>query len=68
MLGRYVQRWEPPTGGGSALAGRPVDAAIFVNPLTRVQRTVLGDILGCLVLSVDDLALQQDPVAASAEG
>jgi 50S ribosomal subunit-associated GTPase HflX len=33
-----------------------VDAAIFVNTLTHVQRTVLADILGCLVFSGDDLA------------
>jgi 50S ribosomal subunit-associated GTPase HflX len=33
-----------------------IDAAIFVNTLTHVQRTILGDILGCLVFSVDDLA------------
>jgi 50S ribosomal subunit-associated GTPase HflX len=32
-----------------------VDAAVFVNPLTSIQRTVLADILGCLVLSGDDL-------------
>ncbi|MFI9644157.1 3'-5' exonuclease [Micromonospora sp. NPDC051925] len=33
-----------------------IDAAIFVNTLTHVQRTVLADILGCLVISGDDLA------------
>jgi 50S ribosomal subunit-associated GTPase HflX len=33
-----------------------IDAAIFVNTLTPVQRTVLGDILGCLVFTSDDLA------------
>lgn len=33
-----------------------IDAAIFVNTLTHVQRTVLGDVLGCLVFSGDDLA------------
>ncbi|WBB69156.1 hypothetical protein [Micromonospora sp. WMMD812] len=33
-----------------------VDAAVFVNTLTHVQRTVLADILGCLVFSGDDLA------------
>ena len=33
-----------------------VDAAIFVNTLTHLQRDVLADILGCLVFSGDDLA------------
>jgi 50S ribosomal subunit-associated GTPase HflX len=33
-----------------------IDAAIFVNPLTPVQRTVLASILGCPVFSGDDLA------------
>lgn len=33
-----------------------VDAAIFVNNLTSVQRTVLADILDCLVFSGVDLA------------
>ena len=33
-----------------------VDAALFVNALTGRQRTVLTRILGCLVLSGDDLA------------
>ncbi len=33
-----------------------VDAVIFVNTLTHVQRTVLADILGCLVFNSDDLA------------
>jgi len=32
-----------------------VTAAVFVNPLTAHQRTVLGDLLGCLVVSSDDL-------------
>ncbi|MGX1617559.1 HflX-like GTP-binding protein [Micromonospora chalcea] len=32
-----------------------VDAAVFVNTLTPVQRTVLADLLGCLVISGDDL-------------
>jgi 50S ribosomal subunit-associated GTPase HflX len=32
-----------------------IDAAIFVNALTSVQRTVLADILGCLVFTGDDL-------------
>ncbi|MEV6595811.1 hypothetical protein AB0M36_02995 [Actinoplanes sp. NPDC051346] len=34
-----------------------IDAAVFVNDLTRVQRTVLTGILGCLVVSGDDLAV-----------
>jgi hypothetical protein len=33
-----------------------IDAAIFVNALTSVHRTVLADILGCLVFSGSDLA------------
>jgi 50S ribosomal subunit-associated GTPase HflX len=32
-----------------------IDAVLFVNTLTRLQRTVLADILGCLVFSGDDL-------------
>ena len=32
-----------------------IDAAIFVNALTDVQRTVLGDLLGCLIFSGGDL-------------
>jgi 50S ribosomal subunit-associated GTPase HflX len=32
-----------------------VDVAIFANTLTPLQRTVLADILGCLVFSGDDL-------------
>ena len=33
-----------------------VDAAVFVNILTPVQRTVLADMLGCRVFSGEDLA------------
>jgi 50S ribosomal subunit-associated GTPase HflX len=33
-----------------------IDAAVFVNTLTPIQRTVLADILGCLIFSGDDLA------------
>ncbi|GIF05082.1 HflX-like GTP-binding protein [Actinoplanes siamensis] len=33
-----------------------VNAAIFVNTLTHIQRTVLADMLGCLVFTGDDLA------------
>ncbi|WP_213013420.1 hypothetical protein [Paractinoplanes toevensis] len=33
-----------------------VDVAIFVNPLTRHQRTVLTDLFGCLVIDSADLA------------
>jgi 50S ribosomal subunit-associated GTPase HflX len=33
-----------------------VDAAIFVNVLTAVQRTVLADMLGCHIFSGEDLA------------
>ncbi len=33
-----------------------VDAAVFVNILTPVQRTVLAGMLGCLVFSGEDLA------------
>ncbi len=33
-----------------------IEAAIFVNILTRIQRTVLADILGCLIFDADDLA------------
>lgn len=32
-----------------------VAAVVFVNPLTEHQRAVLGDLLGCLVISNDDL-------------
>ncbi|WP_433220898.1 hypothetical protein ACQP00_19065 [Dactylosporangium sp. CS-047395] len=32
-----------------------IDAAIFANPLTPVQRAVLAEALGCLVVSADDL-------------
>ncbi|MBQ1075707.1 hypothetical protein KBX06_21470 [Micromonospora sp. C31] len=32
-----------------------VDAAIFVNALTQLQRRVLADILGCAIFSGDDL-------------
>jgi 50S ribosomal subunit-associated GTPase HflX len=38
-----------------------IDAAIFANTLTPVQRTVLADILGCLVFSGDDLAAHGEP-------
>ncbi|BFU43885.1 hypothetical protein [Krasilnikovia sp. MM14-A1004] len=34
-----------------------VDAAVFVNALTPVQRTVLAGILGCVVFSGGDLAV-----------
>ncbi len=34
-----------------------VDAAIFVNALTPVQRAVLAGILDCVVFSGDDLAV-----------
>jgi 50S ribosomal subunit-associated GTPase HflX len=34
-----------------------VGAVVFVNPLTPHQRTVLGEIFGCTVLSGEDLAL-----------
>jgi 50S ribosomal subunit-associated GTPase HflX len=33
-----------------------VDAAVFVNALTPLQRTVLTGVLGCLVFSGHDLA------------
>lgn len=33
-----------------------IDAAIFANALTSVQRAVLADVLDCLVFSGDDLA------------
>jgi 50S ribosomal subunit-associated GTPase HflX len=32
-----------------------VDVAVFVNPLTEHQRTVLADVFGCLVISGEDL-------------
>jgi 50S ribosomal subunit-associated GTPase HflX len=32
-----------------------IDAAVFVNTLTHTQRTVLADMLGCLVFDGDDL-------------
>lgn len=32
-----------------------VEVAVFVNPLTKHQRAVLGDIFGCLVISGEDL-------------
>lgn len=32
-----------------------IDAAVFVNTLTRRQRSVLTKILGCLILSGEDL-------------
>ncbi|MEU5942361.1 hypothetical protein ABZ807_24990 [Micromonospora sp. NPDC047548] len=32
-----------------------VDVAVFVNPLTEHQRTVLGDMFGCLVIGGEDL-------------
>lgn len=38
-----------------------VDAAVFVNTLTPVQRTVLADLLGCLVISGDDLGPSGPP-------
>ncbi|EWM63466.1 MULTISPECIES: hypothetical protein [Micromonospora] len=38
-----------------------VDAAVFVNTLTPVQRTVLADLLGCLVISADDLGRSGPP-------
>ena len=38
-----------------------IDAVIFVNTLTAVQRTVLADLLGCLVVSGDDLARRAHP-------
>ncbi|MCZ7475750.1 MULTISPECIES: hypothetical protein [unclassified Micromonospora] len=44
-----------------------VDAAIFVNTLTPVQRTVLADLLGCLVISGDDLG-RRGRVSSSAAG
>jgi 50S ribosomal subunit-associated GTPase HflX len=33
-----------------------VDAAVFVNALTTIQRTALAGLLDCLVLTHDDLA------------
>lgn len=32
-----------------------IDAAVFTNALTPVQRTTLAKILNCLTLSVEDL-------------
>lgn len=32
-----------------------VGVAVFVNPLTKHQRAVLGDMFGCLVISGEDL-------------
>jgi 50S ribosomal subunit-associated GTPase HflX len=43
-----------------------VDVAVFVNALTTVQRTVLAGLLGCLVLTGDDLAGQGGHVPKSA--
>jgi 50S ribosomal subunit-associated GTPase HflX len=40
----------------AACRNADIDAAVFVNTLTHVQKTVLADILGCLVFSGDDLA------------
>jgi 50S ribosomal subunit-associated GTPase HflX len=37
-----------------------VDAALFVNPLTTLQRDVLTRLLGCRVLSRDDLTTRAD--------
>lgn len=34
---------------------REVGVAVFVNPLTEHQRTVLAEVFGCLVISSDDL-------------
>ncbi|MEU4164060.1 hypothetical protein, partial [Actinoplanes sp. NPDC026670] len=34
-----------------------IHAAVFVNTLTRRQRSVLAEILGCLILSGEDLAV-----------
>ncbi|MBQ1043090.1 MULTISPECIES: hypothetical protein [unclassified Micromonospora] len=47
-----------------------VDAAVFVNTLTPVQRTVLADLLGCLVISGDDLGRSGPPprISSSAGG
>jgi 50S ribosomal subunit-associated GTPase HflX len=33
-----------------------VDVAVFVNPLSENQRSVLGDMFGCLVISGEDLS------------
>jgi 50S ribosomal subunit-associated GTPase HflX len=40
---------------GRACRESGVDVAVFVNPLTDLQRSVLADIFGCLVVSGDDL-------------
>lgn len=32
-----------------------VGVAVFVNPLTKHQRVVLGDMFGCIVISGEDL-------------
>jgi 50S ribosomal subunit-associated GTPase HflX len=37
-------------------AGAQVDVAVFVNPLSENQRSVLGDMFGCLVISGEDLS------------
>lgn len=34
-----------------------IDATVFVNTLTHRQRSVLSEILGCLILSGEDLAV-----------
>jgi 50S ribosomal subunit-associated GTPase HflX len=36
-----------------------IAAAVFVNPLTEHQRTVLSDMFGCVVTSSEDLLGQQ---------
>lgn len=42
---------------GRACRDDGVDVAVFVNPLTGLQRSVLADMLGCLVMSSDDLVI-----------
>ncbi|AEV85621.1 hypothetical protein ACWT_4599 [Actinoplanes sp. SE50] len=40
-----------------ACAEADIDAAVFVNTLTHRQRSVLAGILGCLIVSGDDLSI-----------
>jgi len=43
---------------GQACRDSVVDVAIFVNSLTDLQRSVLADMFGCLVISGGDLAIR----------
>src|SRR5688572_30495315 len=44
---------------GQACKESGVDVAVFVNSLTGLQRSVLADMFGCLVISSGDLSIRE---------